>query len=127
MTPMPVVTLSNGIRIANFSSPHPFIFEDGTILDGCTSDRVELGQLPVTEFESPGIKGTTDVLIDFNLNAECRYMIDLANKQEDVDIILIPFPLMQTLKAIGIKPAKLRVIRTKDRTTKEICIDRFCI
>lgn len=32
-TPVGQITkLSNGLRVANFSSPHPFTFEDGSVI-----------------------------------------------------------------------------------------------
>ncbi len=35
----PVVTLSNGVRIANHSSAHEFVFEDGSTLSGVTKEQ----------------------------------------------------------------------------------------
>ena len=42
-TQAPTAILSNGVGVANFSSPHPFNFTDGTVLDRCDSERVAAG------------------------------------------------------------------------------------
>ncbi len=46
--------------------------------------------------------------------------------REDIDVVLVPFPVMTALKDAGISIGKARVIRVADRVTKMIHIDRFC-
>jgi len=41
MSMMPKAKLTNGLVVANFSSGHPFTFEDGTVLPACQDDRVQ--------------------------------------------------------------------------------------
>jgi hypothetical protein len=128
---MPTVVLSNGLKVGNFSSPHPFNFEDGSILQPCGKDRVEHGKLHAEEKEIEGIKGTTDIELSFKFSDGVVEMLDEA-EESDVDIYLVPLPVMQCIKNVNPKHRKTyfpkaRVIRVKDRQTKEIFIDKFCI
>lgn len=124
---MPMVTLRNGIKIANFSSPHPFNFVDGSVLPACEPDRVKDGALEVFEDEIPGIKGTTDIKIHFDLTAKVVSMLVEANESE-ADVVLIPFPVLGAIKETNPELlGKCRVIRVADRQTKAIHIDKFCI
>ena len=125
---MPIITLSNGLRVGNFSSPHPFTFTDGSVLPACSDDRSRRGKLDAVEILHPGIRGTTDIEVSFKLNPIVLEMIDEA-EASNCDVILVPFPVLRAMKdedyfLVGMK---CRVIRSADRITKEIHIDRFCI
>jgi hypothetical protein len=124
---MPQTTLSNGIVVANFSSPHTFNFEDGSVIERCDSDRVKLGSLKATEVESEGIKGTIDINLKFELSESVEQLLNEAEKS-GVDIYIVPFPVLGAIKEAGrLKEfPKARVIRVKNRETKEIFIDKFC-
>ena len=124
---MPIVTLSNGVRVGNFSSPHPFVFVDGTTLPACTPERCKRMSLSIEEAELPGIKGTTDVVLVINIPGQVQDAIDEANARDDVDIVLIPFMVMDAMKEYNVRIGKCRVIRVADRVTKAIHIDRFCV
>jgi len=123
---MPIITLSNGLVIGNFSSPHPFNFEDGSVCPACDPDRVKAGSLECIESEIPGIKGTTDIQIEWKLTEGVVKMLEEA-EASDADVVLVPFPVMTAIKAAGRDIGKCRVIRVKDRQTKAIFVDRFCV
>ena len=123
---MPIITLSNGLKVGNFSSPHPFNFEDGSILPACEPERSKAGSLKVEEVETEGIKGTTDIDINFLLSESVEKMLDEV-EELDVDIVLVPFPVLGAIHKAGRPLGKCRVIRVKDRQTKDIHIDRFCV
>ena len=123
---MPMITLTNGLRIANFSSPHPFNFEDGSVLPACDPERVKRGSLDVTEEEFCGIKSTIDIKITFSISESVAEMLEEAQSSE-ADVVLVPFPVLNAMRDEGRNLGKFRVVRIKDRQTKEVHIDRFCI
>jgi len=130
---VPVVTLTNGVRVANFSSPHLFTFTDGVKLPACSKERALHLMLESHERESPGIKGTIDLELTFEMSLAVEEALVALNAREDVDIIIVPFPVMTALKEKPLKGVplrqtigKCRVCRTADRVTKTIHHDRFC-
>ena len=137
----PVVTLQNGLRVANFSSPHPFTFDDGTVLPACPDSTVESGKLESVELEYKQQRNSvdfTDINLSFKLSDSCQVMLDFLCRREDVDIVLVPLPVLQCLQHLPIIPGpqmefikrcllKCRVVRMKDRIKKVIYSDKFCI
>ena len=123
---MPIVTLTSGLRVANFSSPHTFLFTDGTELPACTAERTNASKLDTIETEHAGIAGTIDIEIVFKLTDTVREEIAKAQEAE-CDVVLVPFPLLTAMKAEGLDLGKCRVIRSADRITKAIHTDRFCV
>jgi hypothetical protein len=138
ITAAPVVKLSNRLVVANFSSPHPFNFEDGSVLEACSPDRVAAGALNREEEErSWGFKDRDDIIAvvpKFTLNERIWEMLVELELDETIDIVLVPFPVLEALRnARGEngKPlleavTKAGTICVKDRQTKEIYINRFC-
>lgn len=134
----PVVTLTNGLRVANFSSPHSFNFEDGSILEACTPDRVAAGALERTEEERPwGFFDRDDIVAvvpKFSLSEQVWNLIVELEQDDKVDIVLIPFPVLEALrnarrengKSLLEEVSKVGTICVKDRQTKTIYINRFC-
>jgi len=124
--------LSNGVGVANFSSPHTFKFTDGTILDRCDPERVKAGSLnrdrieePFPGLENKGIVAEQPVFSTTpELLAELREVCDYW----DVDVVLIPFPLLDALRREDLLSdfPKVATICVANRETKEIEIDRFC-
>lgn len=126
----PIIMLSNGLRVANFSSPHPFTFVDGCILPACDAQRC--GRLSLRAIENT--KSTmineisfTDIKLSFELDFNCLHELDRLESNEDVDIVLVPLPVLTALANVPESFSKVRCIRVHDRFTKEIEIDRFCI
>jgi hypothetical protein len=126
----PVVTLTNGIRVANFSSPHPFNFTDGTICPPCEADRVKAGSLDRMDVESPfpGLPGITAVIPKFKLNDLLREELRALQLDSGVDVVLVPFPVLEAIREDGLydELTKSATICVADRLTKAIYIDRFC-
>ena len=125
MSDVPVITLENGLRVAHFSSPHPFNFVGGSLLPACSPERAKALMLETTEDES--VRETwTDIEISFKLNESVISAIDELEDRDDIDIILVPLPVLQCLKGVG-KVGKARCIRVADRVSKAVYTDRFCI
>lgn len=132
----PTVVLSNGIKVANFSSPHPFKFTDGSILEGCSAERAERLMLEAEELKTAGIKNSVDIELTFRLTVVVRSELFRLGAMEDVEIILVPLPVMTAWKAFYGQPSaqhyrkevfdKIRCCRVADRMTKVIYADRFC-
>jgi hypothetical protein len=132
-----MVTLSNGLRVANFSSPHPFNFVDGTVLPAVDKDTCDKGALECIESEVPDPSGKfVNISIIWKLTHSVTEMIQYWQHEYDrgnVDVVLIPFPVLTALReeekegVYKIIESPFRVIRCADRITKAIFIDRFCI
>jgi hypothetical protein len=123
---VPTTKLSNGVTVANFSSPHAFVFTDGSILNPCHADRSKWLMLRADEVESPGIKGTTDIELTFVMSDEVQQAIEGLQKVEEIDIVIVPLPVMKSMVAAGLDIGKCRSIRMADRITKTTHIDRWC-
>ena len=120
----PRITLSNGLTIANFSSPHPFTFEDGTVLPSVSdydsmrlkvtfteymidqqSNHKTVGlqfTLSVDEKEIPMPKEFQDfvwydIKLTITIPQHVSEQIVLLNKDTDIDIILVPFMVLKAL------------------------------
>lgn len=130
MSACPVVTLSNGLKVANFSSPHPFNFVDGAVCPACEGDRVKAGSLDRVDQESPfpGLPGVTAVVPKFALNDALREELRRLQADSAVDVVLVPFPVLEAIREDGIynEITKAATICVADRTTKAIFTDRFC-
>lgn len=126
MTSAPVVTLTNGIRVANFSSPHPFTFDDGTVLPACDPERSR--SLTLEAVERPTPRGSwTDIELWFRPTRIVDTALAELESDPDITIILVPLPVMEAMKDCGRNIGKCRVCRVADRITKTICANRFCI
>lgn len=130
-----IVTLRNGKRVANFSSPHPFQFTDGTILPSVTYEEAE--RLKVTFHESVDSDG--DVSLSFSISddvhEEMLYWLDMY-KSGNVDVVFIPLPMMTAIKDpyfsirkgdMDIKHSPFRCVRIEDRINKLVSINKQCI
>jgi hypothetical protein len=136
----PAITLSNGLRVANFSSPHPFNFVDGTILPACDNARsTHLALNTESSTETVDASGKfSNVSIQWELTPEIAKALDILEGDPLVDIILCPLPVLTAIKQLREDSpyddkmssnlwSKARTIRVADRITKAIFIDRFCI
>ena len=146
MEEMPITTLSNGIKVANFSSPHDFEFEDSSILKACSKERAEKLKIIFNEtiktqrlrqdLKNPPTSSYVDIKnisLDFELSENVLNEMDNIIELKDlVDIIIIPLPMLTALKKIynhpkAIELSKYRVIKMKSRTEKLVKIDEWCI
>ena len=132
---MPIVTLTTGLRVANFSSPHSFRFTDGSELGACSADRANLGKLNSVEVETD--RGLwVDIDLEFKMSPECDEMLRAAWDRWTsgaVDVVIVPFPVLNALKAdddwcVDDDPKEhpFRTIRSADRVTKLNHHNRFC-
>ena len=136
----PRVTLSNGLTLANFSSPHPFKFMDGSVLPPCSPERVRA--LPLKRFEeerhdaalqnaarSSGVVWTT-VRVAFSTTPAVRASLDALESDLGVDIIIAPRVVLDALRRDGLPIGKVRTVLVADRDgpgrEKLNFIDRFC-
>jgi hypothetical protein len=134
LTDAPAVTLSNNLRVANFSSPHPFNFADGSVLPACDEARSRALSMDRDDYESPwagplfGVDAPIrQVKPQFLLNAATITELTAAQETWDVDIVLVPFPLLQALEQGGVlgQFSKVGTVILADRITKAAAIDRF--
>ncbi len=130
-----IYTLKNGLKVANFSSPHPFTFTDGTIIPEVEDEKALNLMLKVEEtFHKTRNSKYNIVSLDWSLSVTVAYEIDYwytffaMNK---VDIVIVPLPVMTALRSIWdqkkIIKSPFRVIRVADRINKTIYTDKFCI
>lgn len=126
------VELSNGLVVANFSSPHPFNFEDGTVLEACSPERARALMLVATEIESVvEVRGrqVIDIDLSFSMTPTVEQELSELCLDESIDIVLVPLPVLQCARARSARSInrKVRGIRVADRVTKAIHINRFCV
>ena len=130
MTNSQTITLSNGLTIANFSSPHPFNFITGEVLPACDDDWANEMMLDINETEyhvnEDGLVWT-DVSLKIDVPKNVREELYKLMHNDDIDIILVPHMVLQAMKDCPMITDKCRVIRCADRITKEIYPDKFCI
>ncbi len=69
----PMVELSNGLVVANFSSPHSFTFTTGEVLGACAGERAKALMLESEEIETTRAVGLkhqwTDIELKFSMSA----------------------------------------------------------
>ena len=129
-----IITLKNGKKIANFSSPHHYTFDDGTKLEKC--DMKEAGLFKV-QFRERVVKDVRDIVgieMDFMLSKALLSRINMWEQlynEKRVDLVLCSLPLLTALKKMldikELMKMPFRGIRTKDRSKKVILTDRFVI
>jgi hypothetical protein len=130
---MQIITLSNGKKVGNFSSPHAFVFEDGSILPAVSEEEAERLRVTFHELGCPGGK-QGDIHLAFELSeAVLREMAQWTDKfvLDEVDVVFCPLPMITALKQIygfewlAIRP--FRTIRIEDRINKFVSIHKQCI
>jgi hypothetical protein len=125
---MKMVTLSNGKRVGNFSSPHPFTFEDNTVLPAVSKEEAE--QLSITFIEED--MGNGDIKLTFDLpdriDKEMYFWYKLW-KEGSIDVVFCPLPMISCLHSIGydVKNSPFRSIRITNRISKLASITKQCL
>lgn len=127
---MEIITLSNGKRVANFSSPHPFAFEDGSVLKAV--DNIKAEKLKVTFIEEELPKG--DIKLSFKLSHDVFVEMESWKKMyenELVNVVFCPLPMIVAIKETfgeeWLVKSPFRSIRVEDRINKVISINKQCI
>ena len=123
-----IVTLTNGKRVANFSSPHPFTFTDGKILPAVTNEIAE--RLKVTFLED--IDNFGDVKLSFKLSDDVLDMVDWLKSMHgkgQIDVVFCPLPMITALYAMdyNVKASPFRAVRIEDRIQKLVSISKQCL
>jgi len=127
---MEIKELSNGKKVGNFSSPHSFHFEDGTVLPAVSNFVSE--KLKVTFIEEELENG--DIKLSFKLSDDVFAQMDEWKKlhlEELVDVVFCPLPMIVAIKEhFGeewLIRSPFRSIRVEDRINKVISIYKQCI
>lgn len=110
----PVLELENGVRVANFSSPHEFKFTTGETLSACSPERCRRLSAVPQEVESYNPRGWTDI------------ELERLDSDDDIDVVIAPLPIVQAARSLGLG-RKARTVRMADRVTKVAHSDRFCV
>jgi hypothetical protein len=126
-----IITLSNGKRVANFSSPHPFTFTDGSVLPAVSEEEAE--RLKVTFIEKVD-ESNGDVELSFDLSQdimdEARYW-EKEHKEGRVDVVFCPLPMITAIKNLSslltLKISPFRAIRMENRISKLVSINKQCL
>lgn len=129
-----IITLTNGKRVANFSSPHAFEFEDGSILPAVSNEDAEKYKVIFVETDL----GNGDIELSFKLSESIKARqadFMLLMETNKVDVVFIPLPMMTALKETLTKHNNLeflfryrfRCIRIEDRIKKLVSIHKQCI
>lgn len=128
---MEIITLSNGKKVANFSSPHSFEFEDGTILPAVSPEEAERLKI---KFIEEVVDPCGDVELSFELTEAVLDEIEKWNKayrQGLVEVVYCPLPMIQAIKEEFGKAllvlSPFRSIRIVDRIHKKVSITKQCI
>ena len=131
----PSIKLDSGIRIVNYSSPHPYTFHTGEVLPACSDEVARDTKLLANHARKKNDKGWYDISINYALSEmqedELIKLVDM----RIIDIILVPYPVMQALKDspdweihwYSYVWDKIRVCKLHDRVTKVIRSDEFCV
>ena len=110
----PSVILGSGLRIVNFSSPHPFTFDTGEILEACPpemSRELSLQQEEEIAWDHPD--GTKDIRMSFKMSEGVKKaleaLVPFCESDEDSrrrslqrgmrTIVLVPFPVLEACKS----------------------------
>ena len=82
--------------------------------------------LGTLEHEEPGLKGTTDIVLEWAMSVAVEAALSELEADPEIDLIVVPLPVLTVLKDFDRPIGKARVIRVADRVTKAIHIDRWC-
>ena len=128
---MTIITLSNGKKVGNFSSPHPFTFEDGSVLPAVSNEEAE--RLKVRFIEIP-LNDKGDIQLKFALSLDIHLEMIiwmLIMERGEVDVVYCPLPMITAIdKEQGydfLMKSPFRAIRMEDRIKKLVSINKQCI
>lgn len=126
LTQAPIVTLSNGLKVANFCDESTMQFSDGNILLAVENDRFEVLSPKHQIIPTAGKKNTIDLHTSYKNDSRIKEEMMALDGRNDIDIVLVPIPVMEALKEWGYDIAKSKA-RTKcfDKITRTLRIDQF--
>lgn len=127
----PRLTLDSNLCVVNFSSPHAFDFENGQSLAACSPERCKAMSMGSADVIAPKTLPTGKVFeaVSKSFTLTDELVGELKELQNDVtvDIILVPFPLLQALQEQGLPRDKVATVFVVDRVSKKISTRRFCV
>jgi hypothetical protein len=138
------VKLSNGLIVGNFSSPHPFTFEDGSVIPAVNdndSQRLKVNFIETVVENESAVGFDADIYKTISLDFELSTAVECEMERwyklwqdRKVDIVLCCLPMIQALKSMengiheyNVINSPFRAVRMKDRIKKLISIDTFTI
>lgn len=126
-----ITVLTNGKKVANFSSPHDFVFEDGMILPAVSKEEAE--RLKV-DFHEDELNTDGDIELTFSLSLDVIGNMNqwiMLHQFGDVDIVYCPLPMITAIKERygreWLIKSPFRAIRMVSRTEKRVSIHKQCI
>ena len=134
---LPSIKLSTGLVVANYSSPHTFEFEDGSVLGACSKERCVLTMLEGIETIHERHLKYNDIRLLYNmtwfLEEEFKEILE-KHIHNDLpwNILITPLPIMQAWKKYRSRDytpsiGPWRTGRMVDRYNKLLSISKFCI
>jgi|TARA_R110001592_G_scaffold20489_4_gene83040 hypothetical protein len=135
-----IIELKNGTKVANFSSPHPMTFDDGSRIEKCDIKESGLFKVHFREKVVKDIRDIAGIEMDFMLSKPLMSRMNMWEQlfnEKKVDIVLCSLPLLTALKKVldvsELRKMPFRGIRTNSRTNqskstgKMLLSDRFVI
>jgi hypothetical protein len=129
-----ITLLKNGTKVANFSSPHIYTFDDGSKLEKCDMREAGLFKVHFREKVVKDVRDIAGIEMDFMLS---KVLLSRMNMWEQlyndkkVDVVFCSLPLLTAIKKVievsQLRKMPFRGVRTKDRNKKVILTDRFVI
>lgn len=142
MTDLPSIKLTNGLVVANYSSPHSFRFKDGSVLKACSDERATLTMLEKEKIDRRSVSTESNVKyikqrVTFKLTWFVEEDIEKIltihrNGKLPWDVIITPLPVMTALReanyvTYGLPFVTGTLLETGDgRVNKILHIDEFC-
>ncbi len=129
-----ITTLKNGVRVANFSSPHNYTFEDGSKLAKVDMREAGLFKVHFREKVVKDVRDISGIEMDFMLSKALLSRMNMWEQlynDKKVDVVFCSLPLLTAIKKVidvsELRKMPFRGVRTKDRTKKVLLTDRFVI
>ena len=129
-----ITTLKNGTKVANFSSPHIYTFDDGSKIDKCDIREAGLFKVHFREKVVKDVRDIAGIEMDFMLSKVLLSRMNMWEQlynEKKVDVVFCSLPLLTAIKKVievsQLRKMPFRGVRTKDRTKKVILTDRFVI
>lgn len=126
--PVPVTVLQSGLHVANYGSYHTFEFDDGSLLSAVSRTRSEAITLtPQQELlPSPYYEYVQDVRLRWKLTALLRENLRILRVHEEIDVLIVPTPVLEALKNEEDEVGKCRVCWLVSRAPK-VCSSKMFI
>ena len=136
----PSVKLLSDVRVVNYSSPHSYRFHTGEVLPACSNEVAQDTKLEAHHGKKASLdlygkdRGWDDISINYSLSLMQEEELTKLAKFDEIDIILVPYPVLNALKECWEHDErwddvfyKVRVCKLHDRITKVIRADGFGI